>query len=309
MMSWDITNKCNIRCRHCFNNSGDVEKYDFSQEMSDSECINLAKDIASIKPQQVCICGGETLLRACIYDIIKILSGAGICVNMVSNGLLLNDEVAVKLKKAGINDIQISVDGLASQHDVFRNRKGAFKQAINAIESIKKAGLSPVVSFCPNRYNFMTFPLYVDYMHKMGVRSIRMMPLLPMGRGKINYDELLLDSRETFDFVCTLNGLREKYDNLEIEWGDPLEHLYIVRASKRKYPIVISIGSSGKISITPYLPIYVGNIRKHSIGSYWKAGLNTIWRREDVYEVIRKMNTVCDFETEILPLSLDLCEE
>lgn len=308
-MSWDITNKCNLRCKHCFNNSGDGEKYDFTQELSDEECISLAIQIAELKPQQICICGGETLLREIIFDVVKIIAGAGICVNMVSNGLLMTDAIACRLKEVGINDIQISVDGLGGQHDTFRNKEGAFKAAIHAIECIKRAGVNAVVSMVPNRNNVHTFPLYVDYMYKLGVRNIRMMPLLPIGRGKVNYDDLLLSSRQTFEFVYQLEGLREKYEGMRIEWGDALEHLHLVRASRRKYPIVVGIASNGQIYVTPYLPMYVGNVRNHSLSEYWSAGLNVIWRNDKINKVIRGINTVCDLENKITPLEFDLLEE
>ena len=309
IISWDITNRCNLGCRHCFNNSGDNEKHDFSQELTDEECILVAKQISDLKPQQICICGGEPLLRSVIYDVIKILTDANICVNMVSNGLLMTKNIARRLRDIHINDIQISVDGLGSQHDIFRNREGAFKAAIQSIEYIKEAGINPVVSMVPNRNNYYTFPIFLDYMYKLGVRVVRMMPLLPIGRGKVNYNNLLLDSEETFDFVYQLEGLREKYKEMTIEWGDPLEHLHLIRLARRKYPVIVGIASDGRLYVTPYLPIYVGNIRKHSLNEYWHAGLNVIWRDKDINKIIHEINTVIDFEKKLMPFSFDLIED
>lgn len=308
MLSWDITNKCNLFCKHCFNCSGDTEKYCFEDELSDDECIKLAQEIVLVKPQQLCICGGETLLRNVIFDVIKILSNAGICVNMVSNGILMTDDVAIKLKQSGINDVQISIDGLGSQHDNFRNREGAFKSAVNAVECLKSAGLSPVVSMVPNKINYASFPAYVEYISNLGAKSIRMMPLLPMGRGKINFDDFFMSSKEMFEFVSKLGYLKEKYPNMNIDWGDPLEHLYLVRVTRRRYPLVVSISSSGKLGVTPYLPITVGDVRKHSLKEYWDAGLNTIWRNKEIMDMIRKANTVFDFAEEFEPIIMDICE-
>ena len=308
MFSWDITNKCNLRCKHCFNSSGDAEKYCFEDELTDDECIKLAKEIAMVKPQQLCICGGETLLRSVIFDVIKILSDAGICVNMVSNGILMTDEVAKRLKESGINDVQISIDGLGSQHDKFRNKEGAFKAAVNAVECLKRAGIRPIVSMVPNKGNYASFSTYVEYVKKLGAKTIRMMPLLPMGRGKINFDGLLMNSEETFDFVCKLCELKESNPDISIDWGDPLEHLYLVRTARRRYPLVVSISSSGKIGVTPYLPITVGDIRKHSLKEYWDAGLSTIWRNKDIMGMIRKANTILDFAEEFEPIDMDICE-
>lgn len=294
MITWDITNKCNMRCKHCFNQSGDENVYDFSQEIDDERTMALAKEIAEMKPKQVCLCGGETLLNKNLYEIIKIISSEGIMVNMVSNGLLMTNEVAEKLKSSGIYHVQISVDGLGYQHDEFRNMKGAFKRAINAIDILGKHDITIMVSYCPNKLNYKTFNQYVEYISTTKALSIRMMPLLPLGRGKINYDHLLLNSKELFEFIYNLERLRKEYPKIIFEWGDPLEHLHLVRMSNRKYPIVMGISSNGNLTATPYLPVVVGNIKEKTLKESWMSGYNRLWSNKQLYSIIRQVDVVYD---------------
>ncbi|MCX6087686.1 MAG: hypothetical protein NTV78_00685, partial [Caldiserica bacterium] len=46
-MSFDITNKCNFRCLHCYNRSG--ENPVIEKELTDAEVIEFAKDLSKIK--------------------------------------------------------------------------------------------------------------------------------------------------------------------------------------------------------------------------------------------------------------------
>lgn len=247
MVSWDITNKCNMRCRHCYNSSGDTSKHNFSNELSREKVLDIAHQIADMHPTQCCLCGGETLLNENIYDIIKIISNSNVAVNIVSNGLLLNKNVAKRLKDSGVFKVQISVDGLGYQHDIFRNMQGSFKKAINALMCLMEEDIGTMVSCCPNKLNYKTFENYVKYITSLGCSTIRMMPLIPMGRGNQFCNDLLLSNMETFDFVYRLSALKEEYPMVNFEWGDPLEHLFIVLLSKRKYPIVMNISSIGDL--------------------------------------------------------------
>ncbi|MCE5192383.1 radical SAM protein, partial [bacterium] len=60
-MSLDITNRCNFRCLHRYDRSG--ENPIVTDELSDEELINLARDVATFHLYNFCFCGGEPLLR------------------------------------------------------------------------------------------------------------------------------------------------------------------------------------------------------------------------------------------------------
>ena len=55
----DITNLCNFRCRHCFNDSGEHSR---EEELTDKEILALIEEICEFDTEAVCICGGETML-------------------------------------------------------------------------------------------------------------------------------------------------------------------------------------------------------------------------------------------------------
>lgn len=290
----DVTSACNFRCLHCYNESG-IKK---QKEMTNEELVDVALQIADFHPVSVCLCGGEPMLRSNLVDLVKIISPNAGAVNMVSNGSLITEAVVKELKEAGINTIQISLDGVNSmQHDTFRCFPGAFEKAINALKIIHEQGVRSYVSFIPNKLNIRTFSQFLDLMVELNVEKVRMMPLIPMGRGS-KIENLILSSDEYVKLQSMIEFLKYKYSRkqLDIEWGDPLDHLKrlpnndVIGYKNCQY----SIKSNGDITISPYLPIIVGNIRKHSLKEYWINGYNNIWYNKKLKEITEPIETLSD---------------
>ena len=83
------------------------------------------------------IAGGEPLVRDDIAEIITFAGYKSVKTSLVSNGYLLNEQMAEQLLLAGLSVINISVDGMhARTHDYSRGVKGSYKKAMNAINNI-----------------------------------------------------------------------------------------------------------------------------------------------------------------------------
>lgn len=270
-VSIDITNRCNLKCKHCLNESGDSDKHCFDSELSDEEILKIADEIIEIHPEQCCICGGEPLLRKdLIYKLVHKLTSAGIITNMVTNGLLLNEEVAHSLKESGIGNVQISLDGLGIEHNIFRNMHFAFERSINALQILLRNEINATVSFCPNTYNFRNIRTYVYYLYNLGCRHIRTMPLLLLGRAKTNASILELNDEEQHNFINELAILQSELNDMRIEWGDPLEHIFLTIENVRIPMIGFGISSTGNYYFSPYIPLTFGSIKDYDVVEFWK---------------------------------------
>lgn len=195
---WDVTNKCNLNCKHCYNRSGKGRLYN---DLDDTEMINVIPGIIALSPRVVCFCGGEPLLRYNVLpQLAQQLSEAGITVNMVTNGFLLDDEKIKTLRSSGISGFQISLDSAHEEtHDYFRGFKGAYAGATRAIDLLLKRSIMPDVTFIPTRINYKDIGEVVEYLYFRGIRRLGSMPFIPIGRGKENYDELTLLDEELLD--------------------------------------------------------------------------------------------------------------
>lgn len=108
----DITRECNMNCGACYNQSR-------SGYLS---IANVEQNIQGLlerrRLQSVMLAGGEPTLHPNLFEIIKLLKDKGLYVEIISNGLLLNPELAADLKKAGADMIFIHIDSRQNRPDL-----------------------------------------------------------------------------------------------------------------------------------------------------------------------------------------------
>ena len=133
----EITHRCNLTCDFCY-----VGKKDYKNELA----LSNWKEIINQLPFYgfASLSGGEPLLHPDFFEILsfvqKRLYGK---VNVFSNGLLLNTEVARELIKRKLLLINISIDGIGPTHDKLRNSYGSFDKVVSNIENLIALKKSP----------------------------------------------------------------------------------------------------------------------------------------------------------------------
>lgn len=293
-ISIDITNKCNLRCLHCYNFSG--ENCIIDNEISDEDFINFIESISDFHLRNICFCGGEPLLRKkLLLKSAKILKNKK-CENIsiVTNGFFLTKETLKELIEAGVNRIQVSLDGSNKfSHDRMRNKEGAFEKATKALELISSQNVEFSVAFCPTSFNYNEFEDVFNYLKSLNKKcTLRVQPLMEMGRANKNLKEIIPSIEEYRCLVKKIYKL-QKDEQIEIIWGDPIDH--ILRFSTMNIPYsMVSIRANGDIVLSPYLPLVVGNIKKYTLKDYWDAGLNKIWDYKICKEIAKLLNSVDD---------------
>lgn len=132
---FSITNRCNLRCKMCNISTSSSQEQD---ELTLKECKKIIDQIADLKINHLIFSGGEPLLKKDIFDLIAYAAGKGIkMVDVITNGLLIDEGVAQKLIKCGLTHITVSIDGLEDVDDFIRG-KGSFKKAVEALDLINK---------------------------------------------------------------------------------------------------------------------------------------------------------------------------
>ena len=219
---WECTLTCNAKCKHC-GSSAEKKKYD--GELSTEEIKNAFKHIANDMDASkilINVTGGEPLVRKDLCEVMEYATNElGFRWGMTTNGMLLNNENIEKLKKANMETISISIDGLQDTHDRFRGVPGSYNTIINNIKNLKKAGfvkrLQVTTVFHKENINELN-ELY-NIMLELGLDSWRLVSMDPIGRANEN-DELLLNGKEikqVLDFIKS----KKKNKKLELTYGCP----------------------------------------------------------------------------------------
>ncbi|MFH1732965.1 MAG: radical SAM protein [Planctomycetota bacterium] len=130
-----LTLRCNARCRHC-----DVWKHpsDIQDELSTAEWKDIFSSLRRwLGPADICLTGGEVLLRRDALDLLEFTAGLGLRVQFLSNGYVLADDVAEKIIAANPDTAAVSLDAMDPRlYDELRGKEGFFKRAAAAIRSL-----------------------------------------------------------------------------------------------------------------------------------------------------------------------------
>ena len=97
LVSWMTTNKCNLKCVHCYQDAEEAT----DKELSCEEGKKMIDEIARAGFKVMIFSGGEPLMRPDIYELVAHAASRGLRPVFGSNGTLITPEVAVRLKEAG----------------------------------------------------------------------------------------------------------------------------------------------------------------------------------------------------------------
>ena len=101
-VEWEITNACNLRCRHCYASAGDKA----SGELTTKEALDLVAELDSTGAADVTLSGGEPFLRKDLWQILRALNSRGIPFIIYTNGTLLDHRRVKKLSQTGVASYQ-----------------------------------------------------------------------------------------------------------------------------------------------------------------------------------------------------------
>jgi len=179
---WNYTNRCNLRCIHCHQNSGEAEE----RELTTEEASKVIEKLGDAGVSILTFSGGEPLLRSDIYDAIEHADDAGILCTIASNGVLMTREAVQRLKKAGVRRVEIGLDGYrAETHEFLRNTHGCFEATLQGIRNCVEAGFDEVcATMTLHSRNFDELRGTVELAEKLGVSRFYLNRLIPAGRGK-----------------------------------------------------------------------------------------------------------------------------
>jgi len=213
----EITTKCNLNCKHCSLGGGRS-----GEHLPFKQIKNIIEKISALGTSRVILTGGEPLLHPHILDICRLLNRFCIHTAITTNGILLGSEEKIEaLYETGVRYIQISVDGLKSEHDYMRGQ-GTFDKAKASIVALKKKGFFVNSMTVLSRRNYQSLAELINFLFSIGVDLAAFERMTPIGNAKANAD-LLLDKYELFLALRELDSLK-KTNNIAI--NDPLAVLF-----------------------------------------------------------------------------------
>ncbi len=201
-----VTNKCPLKCAHCYADSGNKAE----PSLTVKKYIEIIKDAAG-KFRKVVITGGEPLAYSGFQKLCEKLRD----VDMKGTRLVLRTSLGFEVSvfdileiNATFDEIMVSIDGTEENHDN-RRGEGTYKDAVKNIKSLRaeKTGLTAVL-YEDDKKEENEKAVY-ELAEKLGIRKVRIKPVLPIGRG-----EGAPQTKYTFcpeEENCISRGFRPKF--------------------------------------------------------------------------------------------------
>jgi putative heme d1 biosynthesis radical SAM protein NirJ2 len=275
IISWNTTNRCNLKCRHCYRDSGKELK----EELSTEEAKVLIRQIAKANFKIMIFSGGEPLLREDIFDLISYAVKAGLRPVLGTNGTLISKKMAKQLKDAGISAVGISLDSLDSiKHNLFRGSNEAFKNTICAMKNCKDLDIRFQIHTTVMDWNKHEILNLTDFSSAIGAAAHHIFFLIPEGRGK-NMENELLTSKE---YEKLLTSIMNKQNEVNIEIKPTCAPQFVRIAKDLNINSRFNKGCIAGINyciITPngdvqacaYLTEKAGNVKDVPFDEIWKS--------------------------------------
>lgn len=167
---WDITYRCNLNCKYCLFAKNKL--HTIQNELPLEKIKNFIKEIAKYRPSFF-LTGGEPLLRTDLEEIISTIRFYKMKVGINTNTTLLTKERLLKLDKAGLNYMIISLDMNESVTDDFRGL-GVYKKAYEAIKMLKETKTKIVVNCVINEENYRHLDNFLDFIENLGIDALKL---------------------------------------------------------------------------------------------------------------------------------------
>lgn len=243
--------------------------------------MQLIDTIAELAPPMLVLTGGDPMMRADIFELIRYASSKGLRVALspAATPRLLQADFA-QLKEAGVVSMSLSLDGATREtHDRFRGVSHTFERTLQAAKAAKEAGIQLQINTTLSHSTLPELDAFIELMRELTPDVWSVFVLVPTGRASA---EDLPTADELEQVWQRLEGLRcelpfaikttegHHYRRVLMQaaknGGQPLRHLIPTRDGKG----VLFISHVGEVQPSGFLPLTAGNVRTDNLADLYR---------------------------------------
>lgn len=201
----ELTNQCNLSCKHCFDKRHDAGGY-----LSIHTLETILHQAKQHGFDYLSLTGGEPTLHPEFQKILSMATRAGYKVGFVTNGwnfVSIYKQMQDVLAKTSV--INFSLDGADERtHDSLR-RRGSFRRLMQAVSTCTVKDIPFTFNSVITARNCAEIKALVELSTKLGSRGIRFGYLIPTKRSLA--ENLVLDHSRIKDIQAEIKTLQKKY--------------------------------------------------------------------------------------------------
>lgn len=156
-----ITDRCNLRCRHCYIGMPG------NNELSVEAIVSVLREFEEMQGLRLLITGGEPLMHRHFDEINTLLPEYGFRKIVFTNGLLLDRGI---MQRLNVDEIQFSVDGMEHGHDTIRGR-GTYKTVMQKIKDALDSRIAVSIATMIHSENLNEFDEMQTLFRSIGIKD------------------------------------------------------------------------------------------------------------------------------------------
>lgn len=277
LLQWHITDRCNLRCAHCYQETYAGRELGFEDWLGILEQFKafLRRRCGGKTPAprgHINLTGGEPFAHPELARLLDVLAAHRHLFSfaVLSNGTLIDAAWARRLAGWRVGYVQISLDGNRATHDRIRGA-GSHDRAVAAVGHLVKAGVRSVISFTANRANYREFEEVARLARRLKAWRVWADRLIPCGQGEALREQVLTprETRELFEIMgrARAEAKRGWFARTDVSLRRALQFLV---GGEEPYRCtagdsLVTVMPNGDVFPCRRLPIRVGNLQETTL--------------------------------------------
>lgn len=216
----ELTHRCPLQCSYC---SNPVELESASRELTTEDWLHIIDELADIGVLQIHFSGGEPTVRKDLVTLVAHARARGMYSNLITSAVLLPRDRLVELADAGLNHVQISVQGAdVATAERIGGLRNAHAKKLQAAQWVKELDLPLTVNAVMHRQNLAQLPQIIDLAVELKAERIEVASVQYYGWALKNRAALMPSRAQMEEATATVMAARARlHGTLEIDYVVP----------------------------------------------------------------------------------------
>ena len=278
----ELTHRCPLHCVYC---SNPLELKNRANELTTEIWARVFQEAAQMGVLQADLTGGEPLARTDILELVRAARTSGLYVNLITSGLPLDEARLAKLIEAGLDHLQLSLQGAREETANEISGTKAHVQKLRVLEWLKQVRVAVTLNFVIHRSNIDQIEEMLALAESSSATRVEFANVQYYGWAFANRERLLPTRAQLDRSIETLKSAQERLrGKIRIE--------YVVPDYYAKYPKPCMGGWGRKLMlITPTgeaLPCHAAQIIPGmNFENVKDRSLREIWETSEAFQKFR----------------------
>jgi len=188
----ELTAYCNQKCAYCYNEWREDGGASVSAGEGQKLFARVERLLEAFEIDHVTLTGGEPFAHKDVFRLLDRLKLANLPIQIISNGGLIDDELATRLKNYRISYVQCTLNAPnAELHAEHVGGDGHFEKTLEGVRALRRAGVGVVGCIVVTKKNAHLVGQILKLWKDLGVRQIALSRFSPAGYATKAIAELL----------------------------------------------------------------------------------------------------------------------